>query len=312
MNDTDFLSRWDVSCAVRRTDLEIPGSPNRSVERFAFEDAGGHLYIAEGFDLRKTSRQNAQNELLEFLADRGLPVMPWIRTRDGKAGAAAMARYWQLRHFADADPLPRKNLGNNRLYAGLWEDFLCRLEAVSHDPELPAVPNERFLFTDYLPHLEAFVRRRMPDLSAELAGIMEALTPFFHAEPDLPVMLAHGDYHPGNTLVKGERISCVIDWEFVGWKTAGYDLALLTGCLGMDDPLCLTEGAAAEMRNRLLSSPAMPEEAKPFFPDLIAAVRLGWLGEWIDLNDRRMAMDELRFIRLLLELRENFLNGQNA
>ena len=207
--------------------------------------------------------------------------------------------------FADADPLPRRTLGYNAQYAGIWEDFLLQLDDVSHDARLPRPPGERFLFSNYLPHLESFAKRRMPEVSAGLAEIRDALTPFFRAEPELPVMLAHGDFHPGNCLVKNGRISCVIDWEFVGWKTAGYDLALLTGCLGMDDPLWLTEGAAADMCRRMLASSRIPGAAKAFFPDLTAAIRLGWLGEWIDLDDRQTALDELRYIRLLLELREN-------
>ena len=64
---------------------------------------------------------------------------------------------------------------------------------------------------------------------------------------------------------------------------------------------------AAEMRKRLLRNGYLPEEAKAFFPELTAAIRLGWLGEWINLNEREIAAQELRFIRLVLDRREELL-----
>ena len=113
-------------------------------------------------------------------------------------------------------------------------------------------------------------------------------------------MFAHGDFHPGNILVHENRLSAVIDWEFCGWKPAGYDLALLLGCLGMDNLRWLSEGATVEMQNALYRQNYMPEKAWEMLPFSIAAVRLGWLGEWLDLGDQEMIKRELEFISFLL------------
>lgn len=307
MTDAEFFSSWGIVFGKRREDLEITGSPNRSAERFAAEDGSGKLFIAEGFELNKKSRQKAQSDLLDFLAAKGIPASVWLRTSDGEAGINSMARFWQVRRFEDADPLPREHLGKSRIHAELWEDILLRLKEVSQDPHLPAPPNPRFLFSGFLPRLKGYAKWKMPFLSDEIDEIERKLDLFFQTEETLPVMFAHGDFHPGNCLVKDGKVSAVIDWEFAGMKCAGYDLALLTGCLGMDDPSWLTEGCSADMRKRLLRSGYLPEEARAFFPELTAAIRLGWLGEWINQNDQTIAAQELRFIRMVLDRREELL-----
>ena len=307
MTDTEFFSFWGIAFGKRRQDIEIVGSPNRSVERFVAEDATGKLFIAEGFELNKKHRQKAQSDFLDFLSGNGIPASVWLRTKDGDAGINSMARFWQVRRFADADPLPRAELGNSGLHAGLWEEILLRLKEISQNPHLPAPPNPGFLLAQYLPRLKGYAKWKMPFLSDAIDEAGRRLTPFFRIEETLPLMLAHGDFHPGNCLIRNGKITAVIDWEFCGWKCAGYDLALLTGCLGMDNPSWLTEGCAAEMRKRLQQSGYLPEEAKPFFPELTAAIRLGWLGEWINLNERELAERELQFIHLILDRREELL-----
>ena len=307
MTDTEFFSSWGIVFGKRRPDVEIVGSPNRSAERFVAEDETGRLFIAEGFELNRKNRQKHQTCLLEFLAENGIPAAVWLRTSDGEPGINSMARFWQVRRFADADPLPRAELGNSELHADLWENILLRLKDISQNPRLPALPNDRFLFLQYLPRLKGYAKWKMPFLSDGIGEIERKLTPFFQVEETLPVMLAHGDFHPGNCLVKDGKASAVIDWEFAGMKCAGYDLALLTGCLGMDNPSWLTEGRAAAMRSRLLRNGYIPEEAARIFPELTASIRLGWLGEWINLNDRELAEREMRFIHLVLDRREELL-----
>jgi hypothetical protein len=43
------------------------------------------------------------------------------------------------------------------------------------------------------------------------------------AEPGLPLVTSHGDFHRGNVLVSGGA-AWVVDWELSGRRPAGYDL----------------------------------------------------------------------------------------
>lgn len=46
-----------------------------------------------------------------------------------------------------------------------------------------------------------------------------------HAPTDGPICLVHGDFRPGNTLVAGDRISAVLDWETLSLSDPAEDLA---------------------------------------------------------------------------------------
>jgi len=117
MTDSEFFNVWNIRFSHRRDDIVIQGSPNRSEERFAVEDISGNLYIAEGFDLRKSSKQCRQNELLEFLKSHEMSVTPWIRTNENKHGYNSMARFWQIRPFISGQTLPRDSIGDNLRFA---------------------------------------------------------------------------------------------------------------------------------------------------------------------------------------------------
>lgn len=308
MDDQAFFSKWNIAFKERCPDVDIAGSPNRSVARFVFADNSGKRYIAEKFSYNKKNKQIRQNIFLEYIASSGFDaVKPWIRTADDSHGVDSDDGYWQIRPFVDADPLPRKTLAFESFYRDAWKCVLLQLKNFSEDKDAPEPPNGRFLFSLYVPTLISFVHDKMPDIAHQLIDLMPEFDHFFSVEADLPTALAHGDFHPGNILLDGGKLSAVIDWEFLGRKVAGYDLALLTGCLGMDNPAWLVEGAVAELKRDLAASKYLPDEAAEFFPDLVAATRLGWLGEWVDLNDHDMAEREIYFLKLLFFNRHNLL-----
>ncbi len=292
--------RFGLADAVKCDNVALNGSPNRTVTRFALE-AAGRRFIAEGFAASKQVKQARQLAALEFFQARGLPgIHPFLRTPDGAPGVADEKLFWQLRPYVDCDPLPREQLGVEADFARIWGDFLLALKRVGEDPAVPELPNDRFFFAGYIPTLRDFVGRKLPEFQADLAEICEQLHPFLRLEFDYPAMLAHGDFHPGNLLLAHGEISAVIDWEFLGRKSAGYDLALLIGCLGMDDPAWLTGVTVRSLIHRLREADYLPEIAWEHLPELVVATRLGWLGEWVDLGERDLAAQEIALIRRIL------------
>lgn len=301
MNDNELFQHWHLNGIERCPDLTVSGSPNRSVDRFVFRDGQGILHIAEGFAPAKKNKQITQNILLEFLQKNSLPVRPYLRTADDAHGVDADSCFYQVRPWVDADLLPRETLGDAVDFAALWAEFLLEFKRVSLLDGLPVAPNPRFYFGDKLPSLERFLRQQMPALRSDYCQVLRKLEPFLNSERELPVMLAHGDFHPGNVLIKNGAVAAVIDWEFAGKKAAGYDLALLIGCLGFDRADWLYGDAVAELRSRLMLSDYLPQSAWLYLPELIAAIRLGWLGEWIDLKEEELAAQELAFVSDLLD-----------
>jgi len=301
MEIRELFAHWQLRFEQIREDLTPSGSPNRTVRRFTAA-ANGKLYIAEGFDPRKKAHQQTINNTLEYLAGKAAVnwAVPYLRTSEGNHGVFADNCFWQLRPWIEADPLPRSSLGENTGYASMWCNILLDLKNASANSGFPHQLSTPFRFRNYLPTLSAFAARKMPQISTELNRLISALKPFLDIEDSLPLAFAHGDFHPGNILISGDRVQSVIDWEFCGMKCAGYDLALLMGCLGADDPGWL-DGAAFDFLLRFLKKHNyLPQEMWHRMPELIAAVRLGWLGEWIDLGDQKLAVSELEYIRFLL------------
>jgi hypothetical protein len=65
------------------------------------------------------------------------------------------------------------------------------------------------------------------------------------ADPGLPAVTSHGDFHRGNVLIK-DGVAWVVDWELSGMRPAGYDLMQFWATLERpDDRERLFEAAAA-------------------------------------------------------------------
>ena len=52
--------------------------------------------------------------------------------------------------------------------------------------------------------------------------------------PALPDCLIHRDFHPGNTLWEGDRLTGVVDWSYASWGPAAVDAASLRWNLAVD------------------------------------------------------------------------------
>ncbi len=302
MNVSKISVFWDITFAGYGDSALITGSPNRTASRFLFQDNNGSLYIAEGYSLHKKNSQIRQNLLLEFLQNNQLVgIHPFYRTRNSEHGVQYNDLFWQIRPYIPAGNIPRTTLGDHADHGALWGEFLLQFKKLCDiRSALPPLPNAPFYMINFLPQLYNLAAVKMPDIRSKLQEFERRLAPFFRWERTANCMVAHGDFHPGNILMEPDRIKAVIDWEFAGTKFPGYDMALLLGCLGMDHPKNLSSPAVVALQNKLYAADYLPPEAWELLPQLIAATRLGWLGEWLDLNEKALIEQEIEFISFLL------------
>ena len=314
MVEFDIVSFWDIAFAALGDRNLITGSPNRSERRFIFHDTAGCSYIAEGCSPGKKTFQIRQNTLLEFFVANHLPAIhPFYRTRSGEHGVMFNDLFWQIRPYIPAENIPRATLGEHANYGILWGDFLLQMKKViDKSPDLPAMHNPPFYMANQLPKLLKFAEAKMPSITGHIREFERLLAPFFKWERKAESMFAHGDFHPGNILMGQGMIRVVIDWEFAGAKFPGYDMALLIGCLAMDHPDNLFSPAVCALRNTLYANRYLPDDTWERLPQMIAATRLGWLGEWLTLEDKALVAQELELISILLDgdfAKESTLKG---
>lgn len=302
-NVQEILAHWPVIFSGFGDNSLIAGSPNRTENRFLFHDEEGIFYIAEGYPPRKQQYQIRQNRLLEFLAENLVPgIHPFYRTLSGEHGVLSGGLFWQIKPYIEAEKIPRETLGERADFGRLWADFLLQMKTVvDRSMESPPMPEQPFFMADFLPVLQRHAERKMPEITDRLQEIAQRLIPFFKWERKADLTLAHGDFHPGNILMGQGMIRVVIDWEFAGAKFPGYDMALLIGCLAMDHPDNLFSPAVCALRNTLYANRYLPDDAWERLPQMIAATRLGWLGEWLTLEDKALVAQELELISILLD-----------
>lgn len=163
--------------------------------------------------LRERATQNALVEL-------GYPAP---RVLLAGADAAALGGAFLVMERLDGQPLPKvRLLGMARVVAELQ----ARLHALDADQFLRALAREglapeRFTFDAHLEQLAERVQRR------RLAGLEPAIDWLTRRKPVRggPRAVCHGDFHPYNILMAGERVTGVLDWPHAIVADPAFDVA---------------------------------------------------------------------------------------
>ena len=292
-----LLSHWGLQMLAIHPELSIAGSPERTLHREVLEDTARMLFVLEEVPLSRRGAREQQFRMQRQLLTGGvLGIVPWIPAGDGTPGVVHDGSFWQLRRWLPGETLDREHYGQDGWRGKAAAAFLQQMNCARPEP-----PPGRFLLSEYITGLLPHIRQRIPALEQDIAPVLRELQPFLETEKQLPAAFAHGDFHPGNILWGKETINGVIDWEFNGTKTAGYDAANLLGCLGMDTPENLTAPFAMEFIRSIRETAIIPADAWDFLPLHIAALRLAWLREWVARKDKAMICQELDFIWLIID-----------
>lgn len=281
--------------------LPLPGSPERCLWRGLVADAAGHCYLVEELAPATIARKRQIASLVAYLAAQGLPMAPYRRSLQGGEVAACEGGFWQVSPYLDHVPTPQPAWVQDAWRGQAMAEWLLALGAATRRLP-PRLAGERFALGRFIAQLARRLQALRPALALTLAPALESLRQgYLAAEPQLPLAFCHGDYHPLNVLWGEGQLLAVIDWEFCGRKPELYDLALLLGCVGAEDPGALggpfVQALLTALRPRSEASPASWQA----LPGMVLATRLAWLSEWLRKGDEEMVALETALILLLAE-----------
>jgi homoserine kinase type II len=304
-----ILECWDIAFLRFRSDLEITGSPERTLDRTVVEDDRKRLFRLEKVGFLNVERKNEIARTQALLA-RTLPeVISPLPLPDGTFVAEFDGAFWQATPYVEGLPLPRPDYAGEGWRGPVLGDFLVRLKAAERT--LPAADGAAvFSAGRFIEDLDRKIEGRHPALMARLRPAVRSLEErLFPEEAGLPTGFAHGDFHPLNMVWSETGVRTVVDWEFCGWKSEMYDAALLVGCLGMEHPRFLDGDLVHSLLDRLRKDASFAASSWKAFSDLVLALRFAWLSDWLRRGDAEMIDLETVFIGLLLENRDFFIRA---
>ena len=225
-------------------------SPNLSYAEPLARISGGFDTLIYGFRLSDAPSHASGPLILRVFRDYN----PWItltgqeraRFETAVQNAIADLRYPAprvLHYCADAAVLGAPFLAMERLPGRIMLDLLFRpAPLLARLPDLMAESQAALHALDPAPLLRAIERESIPARvltvddwmaqvtrlieAAQLEGLKPGMNWLFENRPAVPEhpVICHGDFHPLNLLIRGGKISGVIDWPWVRIADAAYDI----------------------------------------------------------------------------------------
>lgn len=300
------LTLWGLTPGRLRTDIFLPGSPERCVERLAVEDESGGVWMMERLHPGQFDRRERIGRTLAILESEGLAVPAYRPGSDGKYAVEYDGYHWQLSPFVPGDPLPQPDFIDDPIRGESLGAFVAQLHAASD--ALREFDNEpTFILEDYINELMGAIAPRRPEIHEALLPVLGALVPLFEAWPHLSSKVNQGDFHPLNVIWHGNQVGAVIDWEFAGIRPALFDTANCLGCVGIEDPQALVRGLVPAMLTTLRDAGCIDHDSLSFLPEMIVGLRFAWISEWLRKKDEEMVQLEVRYMRLMVNSLDTLL-----
>jgi len=339
MDFSTLTAEWGIDFSEVDPDPQIEGSPERTLARSVFRDTKGRRWILEQIGEANLTRKQEIAEQLNMLASSGLQrIHPYRRTcsnsffqtLENPSGAGSAC--WMLRSFVEGIPLNRETYLNDPWRIDEMSGFLLQLRenSATHPglrpplqgrgvPKIPStggVPERRGGFFSIAAYAESRMkawRTRYSKLAEKFEGSFVKLEQsFFPLHDQLPLAFCHGDFHPLNMIWGPDSIRSVIDWEFCGIKPELYDVALLIGCLGFENPDNLIREPVIRLVQTLRTAGYGAQESWENILELAATIRFGWMSEWIRRSDREAREMEAVYIDILVDQKEYILRHWQA
>ncbi len=296
MIDPAVIKPWGIDLLHVRSDIPIPGSPERTDFRTVIEDVHQELYIIEAVKTKFAPAKIRIAHILEQLSLEGIPkVIPYCKTLDGTFLYSYIEQSWQVRPYIQGISLNRPSYVLDYWRGEAVATFLLALKNTHLIDDKPI-----FSLPAYINQLCKTIRQNRPGIYANIRPMFQYVQENLYPVYDrMPVCFSHGDYHALNIIWQEKSIAAVIDWEFCGIKPELYDAANMVSCLGIENPESLWTGAVLPFLHTLQSSGQYSDISIKNFIFLIIALRFAWLAEWLRKNDNEMIRMEFDYFDIL-------------
>lgn len=300
----EIVSCWKVKYAKSRPELDIAGSPERTLYRAVIEDGDHGLWVLEAIFQDSNEHKLLIAETLAYLRGEGIgTVHPYLPNHDNASIVGYENERWQIRPYVEGTPLPRPSYVLDRWRGKACADFLLDLRDKARD--IPFFDQERpFSMTRFIGEMSDTMERYNPETRRGLQNAFDFIEQEFADVHDaFPVVFCHGDFHPLNVIWSEDSIKSVIDWEFLGIKPEVYDVATLIGCVGFEEPASMTKGLVMELISQMRKAAVLSDLSWEYLAEWVVAIRFAWLSDWLRRRDREMVVLEVAYIHLLVDSR---------
>ncbi len=293
---------WGIEFAGLCPDVDIQGSPERSLSRTVFQTRSGELYLLEKFSADKFHVRQRVARTLEYLNQKGLKQA--LMSQKSVAGEF-LPFYedacYQITPFLNSTSIARPDYLKSSQMGESFALFLGQLyKASTHIQQ--KIQFNTFSIKAYIYKLFHEMKMYETRTYKKFLPYLELLEKKFMKVHDaLPQRFCHGDLHPLNIIWKGDQIKAVIDWEFTGIKPDIYDAANLIGCAGIEDPDGLGMPMVMTCINDMQKKNLYSKLGWQFLPEYILALRFAWLSEWLRKKDEQMLEMESDYMKILSE-----------
>lgn len=294
--------QWDIEFECVRSDVDIQGSPERTLSRTVIEDRDGSLFLIEKFASNKFQTRQNVAKAIEYLNDNGLKqALLYQKSSNGEFLPFFKDFCFQLSPFLDSTGIKRPDYLSSSKMGKSFALFLVHLSnaSVNMGAKIFFKP---FSIKRYIYKLFREMKRNDPDVHKKYLPFLVFLEKeFMEVHDRLPIAFCHGDLHPLNVIWDHDEIKAVIDWEFTGFKPDIYDAANLVGCAGIEDPEGLGMPMVMTFIETLKTKGSISQRGWDMFPEYVLALRFAWLSEWLRKKDREMLELEGRYLDILMD-----------
>ena len=295
---------WDIRIQGVRGDLDIQGSPERTLSRVAVEDHQGRIFILEKFALGKLENRQRIAVALERLNGRGLSqaLGGMVGKKDRILNVYKDGAY-QITPFIPGSTLARPHWLDSPEIGKSLADFLIQMKSIP-DSLTMDLGFDHFDIKPYIQGLFKGMENHDPKRARQYLPFWEFLNSgFMDRRKGLRFTFCHGDFHPLNIIWDNHRLQAVIDWEFAGFKPDIYDAANLVGCAGIEHPQGLVGPMVITFLHEIRKSGIICPGSWGWFLEYVLALRFAWLSEWLRKEDTQMLETEAAFMEILIRHR---------
>jgi homoserine kinase type II len=293
--------QWNIKFERVCEDIDIQGSPERTLSRVVIEDKKSNLYLLEKFSRGRFFLRKNVARAIEFLADNGLnQALLCKKSKFGEFLPIYRDACFQLSPFLDSTELRRPDYLSSSEIGQNFALFLIRQNEASENMQT-RIFFAPFSIKEYIYKIFSEMKIHDIDIHKKYLPFLEFLEKEFMENHDsLPLAFAHGDLHPLNIIWDHNEIKAVIDWEFAGYKPDMYDAANLVGCAGIEDPEGLGMPMVMTFIKTLKEKGIISKQGWDMFPEYILALRFAWLSEWLRKKDEQMLDLEACYLDILM------------